>query len=150
MQHRLVLLGFMFCTGALADPQIPEKLLGIWTTDGSTLQGEKLTSGKALYIDVDGVGAMVSVNGSDVSNTRLVETGYTESDHRLEVDLSGNGAKSHLTLNYEESQNVIVPADDPGALYHRRKLQMSPVIRQALGLEPAPLSVGPPPHSSKP
>jgi hypothetical protein len=62
------------------------------------------------------------------------------------VDLSGNGAPGHLTLNYDESQNVIVPADDPGALYHRRKLQMSPNIRQALGLEPAPVSVAPLPE----
>jgi hypothetical protein len=145
MQHRLVLVGLLFCTGALAEPQIPEKLLGIWTTDGSTLQGERLISGNALYIDVDGVGAMVSVDGSDVRNSRLVETGYTASDHRLEVDLSGNGARGHLTLNYDELQNVIVPADDPGALYHRRKLQMSPNIRQALGLEAAPMSVAPPP-----
>jgi len=33
---------------ALAEPQVPEKLLGIWTMDDSTLKGETLMSGRAI------------------------------------------------------------------------------------------------------
>jgi len=129
---------------ALAEPQVPEKLLGIWTMDDSTLKGETLMSGRAIYLDIDGVGAMVSKRGSDTSTTRIMVTGYAESTHQLEVDLTAHGEVSgHLTLNYDESQVALVPADNAADLYHRRALQMSPVIRQALGLEPAALSVPP-------
>lgn len=136
--------GLLLCAAASGDSQIPEKLLGVWTTDGSTLRGETLTSGRAIYLDIDGVGDMLSIDGTDTTNTRIVVTSYSEKDHRLEVDLTDNGqVQSHLTLNFDESQAAIVPADRPELLYHRRKLQMSPTIRQALGLEPAPMSVPP-------
>jgi len=133
---------------ALAEPQVPEKLLGIWTTDDSTLKGETLVSGRAIYVDIDGVGAMVMKRGSDTSVTRLMVTGYAESTHQLEVDMTERGTErgevtGHLTLNYDESQMALVPADSAADLYHRRALQMSPAIRQALGLEPATLSVPP-------
>jgi hypothetical protein len=131
---------------ALGEPQVPEKLLGIWTTDDSTLKGETLVTGRAIYVDIDGVGAMVMVmkGGSDTSVTRLMVTGYAENTHQLEVDLTERGeVTGHLTLNYDESQTALVPADNAADLYHRRVLQMSPVVRQALGLEPAPLSVAP-------
>jgi hypothetical protein len=129
---------------ALAEPQVPDKLLGIWATDDSTLKGETLVRGGAIYVDIDGVGAMVMKRGSDTSVTRLTVTGYAESTHQLEVDITERGGVTgHLTLNYDESQMALVPADNPADLYHRRAVQMSPVIRQALGLEPATLSVPP-------
>jgi hypothetical protein len=132
---------------ALAEPQVPEKLLGIWTTDDSTLKGETLVSGRAIYVDIDGVGAMVLKRGSDTSVTRMMVTDYAESTHQLEVDMTERGeVTGHLTLNYDESQMALVPADNAANLYHRRALQMSPAIRQALGLEPATLSVPPTPR----
>ena len=147
MKYRVCLAALLLCSGALAEPQVPEKLLGIWTTDDSTLKGETLISGRAIYIDIDGVGDMLKINGKDKTNTRIVVTDYVENDHRLEVDLTNHGeVQGHLTLNYDESQTAIVSADDPGSLYRRRKLQMSPNVRQALGLEPAPNSVPPLPR----
>jgi hypothetical protein len=144
IKYPISLVALLLCGGALADPQVPEKLLGVWTTDDSTLKGEMLTSGRAIYIDIDGVGDMLTINGKVKTNTRIVVTTYSEKDHRLEVDLTDQGqVQGHLTLNYDETQTAIVPADDPESLYHRRKLQMSPDTRQALGLEPAPLSVPP-------
>jgi hypothetical protein len=144
MRYRLLLAAVLLCTGASADPQVPEKLIGVWTTDDSILKGEILASGRAIYIDMDGVGDMLMINGKDKTNTRMVVTGYSEKDHRLEVDLTDQGqVQGHLTLNYDEAQAAIVAADDPGSLYRRRKLQMSPATRQALGLEPALMSVPP-------
>jgi hypothetical protein len=119
-------------------------LLGVWTTDDSILRDEILTSGHAIYIDTDGVGEMIRINGKERVGNRIVVTTYSEKDHRLEVDLTDQGqVLGQLSLNYDETQNAIVPADDPESLYRRRKLQMSPGIRQALGLEPAPMSVAP-------
>ena len=145
MKRFFWLTGLLLCAGALADPQIPDKLVGIWTTDGSTLQGEKLIAGRALYLDVDGVGAIVSINGTVSTSTRMVVTGYTENDHHLEMDATDQGqVQRHLTLNYDEATSAMESEDATGPIYHRRKLQMSPAIRQSLGLEPAPLSVPPP------
>jgi hypothetical protein len=147
MRYPILLAVLLLCTSALADPQVPEKLLGVWTTDDSILKGEILTSGRAIYIDIDGVGDMLSINGKEKANTRIVVTTYSEKDHRLEVDLTDQGqVQGHLTLNYDETQTAIVAADDPESLYRRRKLQMSPGTRQALGLEPAPNSVPPIPR----
>jgi hypothetical protein len=147
MKYPIWLAALLLCTGALADPQVPEKLLGVWTTDDSILKGEILTSGSAIYIDIDGVGDMLKINGKEKTNTRIVVTTYSERDHRLEVDLTDQGqVQGHLTLNYDETQTAIVAADDPESLYRRRKLQMSPGTRQALGLEPAPNSVPPIPR----
>jgi hypothetical protein len=144
IRHPISLAALLLCTGAFADPRVPEKLLGVWTTDDSILTGEILTSGRAIYIDTDGVGDMIRINGKEKVSTRIVVTTYSEKDHRLEVDLTDQGqVQGHLTLNYDETQTAIVPADDPESLYRRRKLQMSPGTRQALGLEPAPMSVPP-------
>jgi hypothetical protein len=147
MKYPIWLATYLLCANALADPQVPEKLLGVWSTDDSILKGEILASGRAIYIDTDGVGDMVTINGKEKTNTRIVVTTYSEKDHRLEVDLTDQGqVKGHLTLNYDETQTAIVAADDPQSLYRRRKLQMSPATRQALGLEPAPMSVPPNPR----
>jgi hypothetical protein len=147
MRYPIWLTALLLCASALADPQVPEKLLGVWSTDDSILRGEIRTSGRAIYMDIDGVGAILRVNGKDKVSTRIVVTGYSEKDHRLEIDLTDQGqVQGHLTLNYDEGQNAIVAADDPDSLYHRRKLQMSPATRQALGLEPSPMSVPPIPR----
>jgi hypothetical protein len=147
MRYPIGLAALLLCAGAIADPQIPDKLLGVWTTDDSILKGETLTSGRAIYIDIDGVGDMLRINGKEKTNTRIVVTSYSEKDHRLEVDLTDQGqVQGHLTLNYDEAQTALVAADDPESLYRQRKLQMSPATRQALGLEPAPMSVPPMPR----
>jgi hypothetical protein len=135
----LVILAFYGV--AYADPQIPDKLVGVWTTDGSVLQGEELISGKALYIDVDGVGAMVSRGGKDASRSRIVVTEYNANSQHIEVDVTAGGAVQHITLNYESAEAIITTPEDEGALYHRRREVVSPDIRQKLGLEAAVHSV---------
>jgi hypothetical protein len=148
IRYPISLAALLLFTGAFADPRVPEKLLGVWTTDDSILRDDVLTSGRAIYIDTDGVGDMIKINGKEKVSTRIVVTSYSEKDHRLEVDLTDQGqVQGHLTLNYDETQTAIVPADEPQSLYRRRKLQMSPDVRQALGLEPAPLSVPPMPRN---
>src|SRR5580692_5918560 len=53
--------------------------VGIWATDGSEFRGEALIKGQGLYLDVDGIGAMVGGDGSDVLGARIVVTAYNES-----------------------------------------------------------------------
>ena len=125
-----------------AEPQLPEKLLGIWTPDGTTLKGDVVTSGEGIYLDTDGVGALVSRSGDAKTFSRIVVSNYVASDGRLEVDVTDAGqVVRHLTLNYDAQQNVLLSPEDPSALYRRRKLQMSPDVRAALGLEARPLSI---------
>lgn len=136
------LAALLLTASAGAGPQIPEKLLGIWTPDGTTLTGDVVTSGQGIYLDVDGVGALVVRNGAIKTLSRIVVTGYSASAGRLEVDVTDGGqVVRHLSLSYDARQNVLVSPDDSAALFHRRKLEMSPDVRAALGLETRPLSV---------
>ncbi len=141
MRYAISLMIIALCVPAHADPQIPDKLVGVWTTDGSVLRGEELISGKALYIDVDGVGAMVSRGGKDASQSRIVVTSYNANSQHIEVDVTAGGAVQHITLNYESAEAVITTPEDQDALYHRRREVVSPDIRKKLGLEEAVHSI---------
>jgi hypothetical protein len=141
MRYVISLMVLAFCGLVYADPQIPDKLVGVWTTDGSALQGEELISGKALYIDVDGVGAMVSRGGTGSSRSRIVVTSYNASSQHIEVDVTAGGTVQHITLNYESAEAVITTPEEQDALYHRRREVVSPDIRKKLGLEEAVHSI---------
>jgi hypothetical protein len=65
--------------------------VGIWATDGSEFRGEALIKGQGLYLDVDGIGAMVGGDGSDVLGARIVVTAYNESTNILNIDITENG-----------------------------------------------------------
>jgi hypothetical protein len=143
VRYAIWLVVLAFCGLAYADPQIPDKLVGVWTKDGSVLQGEELISGKALYIDVDGVGATVNREGKDTSLSRIVVTAYNANSQHIEVDVAAGGVVQHITLNYESAEAVITTPQDESALYHRRQEIVSPHIRKKLGLEEAVHSIRP-------
>ena len=141
MRYVIASMTLAFCVLAHADPNIPDKLVGVWSTDGSVLRGEELVSGKALYIDVDGVGAMVSRDGKDAAPSRIKVTAYNANSEHIEVDVTSGESARHITLNYEATEAVITTPEDQGALYHRRKDVVSPDIRKKLGLEEAVHSI---------
>lgn len=147
MKRLLLPALLLVLTAAVADTQIPDKLVGVWTTDGSVLKGEELGSGQALYIDVDGTGAMVSKGPRSTSTSRFAIASYEASSQHIEVEMTGgDGSPGRITLNYEPAEAAITTSEADGSIYHRRKEVVSPVIRKALGLKELANEVPPPAH----
>jgi hypothetical protein len=145
MRRLLFLALVMFLSAVQADTQIPDKLVGVWTTDGSVLNGEQLVSGQALYIDIDGSGAMLSKGPKGSTRSRIAISAYDASTQHIEVDITGGDAASgRITLNYEPTEAAITTPDADSSIYHRRKEVVSPDIRKALGLKELVNEVPPP------
>ena len=135
----------LFFAVAQADTQIPDKLVGVWTTDGSVLKGEQLVSGQALYIDIDGSGAMVSKGPQGSATSRIAISAYDANTQHIEVDITGGDSGSgKITLNYEPAEAAITTPEADSSIYHRRKEVVSPGIRKALGLKELVNEVPPP------
>ena len=134
-----------FLTAARADTQIPDKLVGVWTTDGSVLKGEELQSGQALYIDVDGTGAMLGKGPKGTLRSLIAISAYDANTQHIQVDIiGGNNGSGRITLNYEPAEAAITTSEIDASVYHRRKEVFSPDIRRALGLKELVNEVPPP------
>jgi hypothetical protein len=126
----------LFLTAAQADTQIPDKLVGVWTTDGSVLKGEQLVAGQALYIDTDGSGAMVSKGPKGTIRSRIAISAYDANTQHIEVDITGgDNGSGHITLNYEPAEAAITTPEAESSIYHRRMEVVSPDVRKSLGLK---------------
>jgi hypothetical protein len=126
----------LFLTAAQADTQIPEKLVGVWTTDGTVLKGEQLVSGDVLYIDIDGSGAMLSKGPKGTVRSRIAISAYDANTQHIEVDITGGDSGSaHITLNYEPAEAAITTPEAESSIYHRRMQVVSPEVRKSLGLK---------------
>lgn len=147
MRRLLFSVLLLFLTAAQADTQVPDKLVGVWTTDGSVLRGEELVSGQALYIDMDGAGAMLAKGPKGSARSRIAISSYDANSQHIEVDITaGDGAPGHITLNYEPVEAAITTPEAESSVYHRHKEVVSPDIRKALGLKERVNEVFPPPR----
>ena len=66
-------------TPSYAASLIPQDLIGIWATEDSLFRGEVLLKGQAIYLDTDGIGGMISGDGSDILGVRIVVTSFNPS-----------------------------------------------------------------------
>src|ERR1700761_214895 len=102
MKHLIFLALLLLLSTAQADTQIPDKLVGVWTTDGSVLKGEDLVSGQALYIDIDGTGAMVNKGPKGASRSHIAISAYDAHTQHIEVNITdGDAGSGRIPLNYE-------------------------------------------------
>ena len=115
-------------TGHAADV-LPVHLVGIWATNKSEFHGEALLRGQALYLDTDGVGAIVG--GPPPIGVRIVAT-YDARTNRLSIKINEGGETRTGTFTYEATRKMIV---DGGVEYHQQADDISAVTRKALGLE---------------
>lgn len=136
MKHLLLSALVLLLTAAHADTQVPDKLVGIWTTDGSVLKGETLVSGQALYIDIDGSGAMLNKGARGTQRSLIAISSYDASTQHIDVAITaGDNASGRITLNYEPVEALITTSEADGNIYHRRRELVSPDIRRSLGLK---------------
>jgi hypothetical protein len=124
-------------TAGYAATPLGKDLIGIWETKGSEFRGEALIKGHALYLDSDGVGAMVGApDYSTCIGIRVVVTSWDSTKNVLKIDLTDNGKTIESgTLNYDPTKKTIVSPSEPKEIYRRRAEKMSAGIRESIGLE---------------
>jgi hypothetical protein len=124
-----------FAALAVAGGPVPAELIGIWSTDGAEFRGDAIWKGSALYLDGDGVGALVSGDGTDVLGVRVVLKSYSADTHYINIDLTENGqVVGHEVLVFDPAKKLIFPLRDPKQTYRRHANNVSPQILKALGL----------------
>jgi hypothetical protein len=128
----------LFLSNANAAVPIPPDLVGVWSSDGAVFRGEAIWNGSAIYLDVDGVGAFVGGDGTDVLGVRFVITNYNAITHTLSVDLTENGkVLKSADLIYNPERHTISSPADQNRTYHKHSDSISSAMREkGLGLEP--------------
>lgn len=123
-------------TPSYAASLIPQDLIGIWATEDSLFRGEVLLKGQAIYLDTDGIGGMISGDGSDILGVRIVVTSFNPSTNTLNYDLTEYGkVLANGTLSYDPTFKVIFSVKDLTVHYQRRFDGFSAKMRKTLGLE---------------
>jgi YD repeat-containing protein len=107
----------------------PRQLVGIWATAKSEFRGEALTKGQALYLYVDGVGAIVG--GPPPIGVRIEAT-YDANSNKLSITMTDGGKTRSGTFIYDAARKIIV---DNGVEYHQRADHVSAAVRKQLELE---------------
>jgi hypothetical protein len=131
------LLLLLVATGTVATT-VPPELTGIWATSSSQFRGEAVWKGQAIYLDTDGVGAIVGGDGSDVLGVRIVVTSYDAASNVITFDLTENGKTlASETLTFDKKDHALVSPKD-SLRYYQRARQVSATMRKSLGLEPRP------------
>jgi hypothetical protein len=131
-------LMFLLVAAGNAGTALPPELTGIWATSGSQFHDDAVWKGQAIYLDTDGVGAIVGGDGSDVLGVRIVVTSYDGASNVVGFDLTENGkVLAHQTLSFDKKDHALVSPND-SLRYYRRATQVSAMIRKSLGLEAHP------------
>ena len=130
-----ILLALTAVAAAATAP--PPELRGIWATDGAEFKGDAIWNGSALYLDSDGVGALVGGDGTDVLGVRVVFVSYNTSTHELTLNLTEYGkVTGSAVMIFMPAEQVLSSPKKPGERYHRRTGVVSAEIRKSLGLGP--------------
>jgi hypothetical protein len=140
MAMKYLFAGLMFLLVATgnAAAALPPELTGIWAITGSQFHGDAVWKGQAIYLDTDGVGAIVGGDGSDVLGVRIVVTSYDVSSNVIHFDLTEDGkVLQHQTLAFDKKDHALVSPKD-SLRYFRRASQVSAMMRKSLGLEGHP------------
>ena len=121
---------FVFAVPSYAADAIPPHLVGVWATDKAVLRGEALFEGQGLYLDTDGVGAIIG--GPPPIGVRIVAT-YNSGTNVIALQMTEHGKTvGNGTLKYDPSRKIIT---DERVEFHRRFDRFSASTRKALGLE---------------
>lgn len=136
MKYLLAGFAILLVAAANAAISLPPELLGIWATRGSEFHGEAVCKGQAIYLDIDGVGAIAGGDGTDVLGVRIVVASYDTASNVIGIDLTESGkVEAHETLAFDKKDQALV--DSKGLQrFYRRSTQVSVLIRKGLGLEP--------------
>jgi hypothetical protein len=125
-----LLLGLGFPVYAGEDA-IPPYIAGIWATNNAVFRGEFLFEGAGLYLDSDGVGAVIG--GPPPIGVKIVAT-YDQSTNTISCQMTEHGKiVGHKAFVYDPSRKVII--EEKGVELYKRLDRVGDSIRKSLGLE---------------
>jgi hypothetical protein len=132
MLRILLLIAPLLTSPAYAgEDVIPPDIAGIWATSNSVFRGEALFEGEGLYLDRDGVGAIVG--GPPPIGARIVAT-YDQGTNLISYQITENGKiMRHGSLVYDPARKAIIGMT--GTELFKRFDRVSDAIRKSLGLE---------------
>jgi len=116
-----------------AQAKLPKELVGIWATDASVLRdGKWLTSGQALYLGEDGVGAVVG--GPPPIGVQATAT-FDATKNLLSMNLIEQGKVVHrLQISYDDKEKVLREDSRKPQSFKRRSEVFDATTRKGLGL----------------
>ena len=118
-----------------AEPRLPPEFVGIWATERAVLRdGKWLESGLALYLDVDGVGAVIA--GPPPVGSKVVAS-HDAAANTLQLQAyEGNKPKRKIDAAYDPSRGTITLTigGRGGDVLTKRPAAFEPGMRKALGL----------------
>lgn len=136
MKHLLAALATLLVATANAATPLPAELLGIWANPGAVFQGDALRRGSAIYLDTDGMGALLGASDIDVLGVMINVTSYDPDSAVIGVDIIDNGkVVGHSTLSFDRKDQALVNAEGTQR-YYRHASEVSAMMRKALGLRP--------------
>jgi hypothetical protein len=116
---------------------IPAELTGVWSTKDAEFAGDVLSKGQALYLDSDGIGALVSASGANAVTVRVSVNMFDVTYGSLSLDFTKNGKvfANDLLMRDRRDPHAWI-SNKSAAVFHRRSDTVSSDTRHALGLEP--------------
>lgn len=112
-----------------AQEAIPSDLVGVWANDGAVLKGQLLFEGTAVYLDSNGIGAVV---GGPPPIGFLINARFNAATHMIDFDGLENGiVMTRGSMIYDPTTKSIL-ADK--RVLRRRFEEISNSTRKALPL----------------
>ena len=123
---------FVFLATRLSAAPLPSNLVGVWVADGSTLNGQLLLAGEALYLRADGVGAIVGASSPIVAR---VIASLDSASGTVMFDILDHGKVVGQGAAIFDAATASISFGDPEhALFRRRFEEVSADTSKALGL----------------
>ena len=132
LRKAFVALAVWYLVGQAMSASLPKDLVGVWATDNSTLKEQLLVKGEALYLDANGVGAIV---GGPSASAIKVLASFEQTTGTISFDiLEHESVVGHGAAVYNASNGSVSFGDPTHPLFHRRFEEVSRETLKALGL----------------
>jgi hypothetical protein len=133
MIHRIFIAVALYVATFCAVAQsIPSYLVGVWANDGAVMRGALLFEGQAVYIGLDGVGAVIG--GPPPIGAKIIAT-FDSKKSLLMFDIfEGNRRIGSSQMAYDEKAKTLNSGEPKPLLLKRRFDTFDEATKRALGL----------------
>lgn len=112
---------------------LPTEIVGIWVTEKSVLKNNYLSTGQAIYLDSDGIGAIV---GAPPPIGFRIVSKFDVDAHIINFQITENHQSvGKGSLIYDQNTQAIIDSKQ-NTVFHRRSQNIPTEVRRQLGLEP--------------
>jgi hypothetical protein len=128
-RRALLLLAFL-STPSLAATELPDDLVGFWTTEDAEYEGDELKKGACIYLSKSGRGAMI---GGWIGFR--IETTFNSATNILSFDAYDGEQKGPSgTMVFDPIRRVLLEESKPQKPWQRRASTIPKSLRVQLGI----------------